>query len=75
MISLSTKQHHRPTHFLLSHPNPFSPGVYHTVRMAHLKALLKGLELDFAEVEQIIVAAIKERQIKVCPYICMCVCV
>lgn len=39
--------------------------MYHTVRMAHLKSLLKGLELDFAEVEQIIVAAIKERQIKV----------
>lgn len=39
--------------------------MYHTVRMAHLKSLLAGLELDFAEVEHIIVAAIKERQIKV----------
>lgn len=40
-------------------------GVYHTVRMAHLRSLLRGLELDFSEVEQLIVAAIKERQIKV----------
>jgi hypothetical protein len=40
-------------------------GVYHTVRMAHLRSLLQGLELEFSEVEQLIVAAIKERQIKV----------
>jgi len=33
--------------------------------MAHLKSLLAGLELEFSEVEQIIVSAIKERQVKV----------
>lgn len=45
------------------------PGVYHTVRMSHLKSLLQGLELDFSEVEQLIVAAIKERLIKVCLFL------
>ncbi|KAM3567443.1 hypothetical protein VYU27_010411, partial [Nannochloropsis oceanica] len=40
-------------------------GVYHTVKMAHLKNLLHGLEIPFTEVEQLIVSAVKERQVKV----------
>ncbi|TFJ82843.1 hypothetical protein NSK_005850 [Nannochloropsis salina CCMP1776] len=39
--------------------------VYHTVKISHLKRLLQGLLLPFTEVEQLIVAAVNQRQIKV----------